>query len=105
MPLRALSSRQTHPFQLGACHLWYSASRTAPLPQQPPSTKLLHGVHTPAWDANIVPSLVDDSLLSTSKFAAAGYTAFYNKDEVNFYDACTTKITVSLVHPPGLHHH
>jgi hypothetical protein len=33
-------------------------------------------------------------LLSTTKFAEAGYTAIYDKDDVNFYDACTTKITV-----------
>jgi hypothetical protein len=33
-------------------------------------------------------------LLSTSKFAEAGYMAIYDKDKVNFYDARTTKITV-----------
>ncbi len=56
--------------------------------------KLLHEVRTPARDVNIVPSLVGYLLLSTSKFAAAGYTAVYDKDKVNFYDARTTKITV-----------
>jgi hypothetical protein len=56
--------------------------------------KFLHNVQTPAWDVNIVPSLVGNSLFSTSKFAEAGYMAIYNKEEVNFYDACTTKITV-----------
>jgi hypothetical protein len=56
--------------------------------------KLLHNVCAPAQDVNIVPSLVGNSLLSTSKFAEAGYTAIYDKDEVNFYNTRTTKITV-----------
>jgi hypothetical protein len=57
--------------------------------------KLLHNVCVPAGDVNIVPSLVGNSLLSTSKFAKAGYMAIYDKEEVNFYDTRTTKITVS----------
>jgi hypothetical protein len=57
--------------------------------------KLLHNVRSPTRNVNIVPSLVENSLLSTSKFANAGYTAIYNENEVNFYDAKTTKITVS----------
>ena len=57
--------------------------------------KLLHKVRTPARDVNIVPSLVKNSLLSTSKFADAGYTAIYDENEVNFFDAKTTKIIVS----------
>ncbi len=52
--------------------------------------KLLHNVRAPARDVNIVPSLVENSLLSTSKFANAGYTTIYDKNEVNFYDAKTT---------------
>jgi hypothetical protein len=56
--------------------------------------KLLQDVRVPTRDVNIVPSLVGNSLLSTSKFAKAGYTAIYDKDEVNFYDTCPTKITV-----------
>jgi len=57
--------------------------------------KLLHNVRAPAQDVNIVPSLVENSLLSTSKFANTGYTAIYDKNEVNFFDTKTTKITVS----------
>jgi hypothetical protein len=57
--------------------------------------KLLHNVRAPARDVNIVPSLVGNSLLSTSKFTDAGYTAIYDENEVNFYDSKTTKITVS----------
>jgi hypothetical protein len=45
--------------------------------------KLLHNVRTPARDVNIVPSLVGNSLLSTNKFTDAGYTAIYDKNEVN----------------------
>jgi hypothetical protein len=56
--------------------------------------KLLHDVCVPAQDVNIVPSLVSNSLLSTSKFTKAGYSAIYDKDKVNFYDTRTTKITV-----------
>ncbi len=58
--------------------------------------KLLQDVRAPTRDVNIVPSLVGNSLLSTSKFADAGYTAIYDKDEVNLYDTRTTKITVSV---------
>jgi hypothetical protein len=57
--------------------------------------KLLRDVQAPARDVNIVPSLVGNLLLSTSKFAEAGYTVIYDKDKVNFYNARTTKITVS----------
>jgi hypothetical protein len=57
--------------------------------------KLLHNVRAPARDVNIVPSLVGNSLLSTSKFTDAGYTAIYDENEVNFYDSKTTNITVS----------
>jgi hypothetical protein len=38
---------------------------------------------------------VQNSLLSTSKIVNADYIAIYDKEEVNFYDAKTTKITVS----------
>jgi hypothetical protein len=57
--------------------------------------KLLHNVREPARSVNIVSALVKNSLLSTNKFAKAGYTIIYDKDEVNFYDARTTKFTVS----------
>ena len=53
-----------------------------------------HKVRAPSREVNIVPSLVGHSHLSTSKFAAAGYTAIYDKDEVNFYNTHTTMITV-----------
>jgi hypothetical protein len=53
-----------------------------------------HGVRVPVHKVNIILSLVGHSLLSTSKFAAAGYTVIYDKDEVNFYNTHTTMITV-----------
>ncbi len=49
----------------------------------------------PARSVNIVPALVENSLRSTNKFVEAGYTVIYNAEEVNFYDARTTKIVVS----------
>ncbi len=57
--------------------------------------KLLHNVREPACSINIVPALVKNSLLSTNKFAKAGYTVKDDKDVVNFYNARTTKIMVS----------
>jgi hypothetical protein len=50
--------------------------------------KLLHNVRAPTRDVNIVPSLVENSLLSS-------YTAIYDKNKVNFYDTKTTNVTVS----------
>jgi hypothetical protein len=38
---------------------------------------------------------VQNLLLSTSKVVDADYIAIYDKEEVNFYDAKTKKITVS----------
>jgi hypothetical protein len=51
-------------------------------------------VREPARSINIVPAQVKNFLLSTNNFAKAGYTVIYDKDEVNFYDARTTKIMV-----------
>jgi hypothetical protein len=56
--------------------------------------KLLHNVREPARSANIVPTLANNSLMSTSKFVDAGYTIIYNDKEVNYYKKATTKITV-----------
>jgi hypothetical protein len=40
--------------------------------------KLLHNVREPARNANIIPTLTNNSLISTSKFVDAGYTVIYN---------------------------
>ena len=45
---------------------------------------------------DIVPTL-DQTLLSGSKFADAGYTVVYDKAEVNFYNANTIHITEKAV--------
>jgi hypothetical protein len=57
--------------------------------------KLLHYVREPARSANIVPTLANNSLVSTSKFVDAGYTVVYDDKEVNYYKKATTKISVS----------
>lgn len=50
------------------------------------SSQLMLNVRAPANQVDIVPNLTQ-TLLSGSKFADAGYTAVYDKDEVNFYDS------------------
>ncbi len=55
--------------------------------------KLHHKLCEPAQSIHIVPQ-VQNSLLSTSKVVNADYITIYDKKEVNFYDAKTTKITV-----------
>ncbi len=56
--------------------------------------KLVHNVCEPARSINIIPALVKNSLLSTNKFAEAGYNVIYDKDELNYYGTRTTKIRV-----------
>ena len=53
-------------------------------------------VRAPADEVDIVPNL-DQTLLSTSKFAEAGYTTVYDKNEVNFYNSNTIKIDEEAV--------
>jgi hypothetical protein len=57
--------------------------------------KLLHSVQESAQSANIVPTLANNSLMSTSKFVDTRYTVVYNNKEVNYYEKATTKIIVS----------
>jgi hypothetical protein len=56
--------------------------------------KLHHKLCEPARSIHIVPQ-VQNTLLSTSKVINADYIEIYDKEEVNFYIAITTKITVS----------
>ena len=58
--------------------------------------KLRLNVREPAKTVDIVPVL-DQTLLSGSKFADAGYTAVYDKNEVNFYDAETVRIDTKAI--------
>ena len=53
--------------------------------------KLRKSAHT----FNIVPGVVADLLVSTSKFCDAGYVTIFDKDEVNIYNVETTTITAS----------
>ncbi len=56
--------------------------------------KLHHNLREPARSINILPSIVDNSLLSAVKMVRAGYMAIYDDKEFNFYNTATTKITV-----------
>jgi hypothetical protein len=56
--------------------------------------KLYHQLREPARSEHIMPQ-VKDSLFSTGKCVDADYIAIYDKLEVKYYDAKTTKITVS----------
>ncbi len=56
---------------------------------------LLHNVREPTQSANIVPTLINNSLMSTSKFVDAGYTVVYDNKEENYYEKATTKIILS----------
>ena len=57
--------------------------------------KLHHNVREPSRMFNVVPALEDNSLLSGAKFSDAGYISICDGSEVNFYDGCTVKISVS----------
>ena len=57
--------------------------------------KLEHSLQDPARTVDMVPGLVDSSLLSTSKLAREGYITVYDRKEVNLYDGHTTNIIVS----------
>ena len=59
-------------------------------------SKLTHNVRKPAKDVHIVPSIESNSLLSTAKFAKAGYITVFDNEEVNIYDAHDTKLIVLL---------
>ncbi len=43
---------------------------------------------------NIVPTLTNNSLMSTSKFVDTGHTVVYDNKEVNYYKKATKKIIV-----------
>jgi hypothetical protein len=57
--------------------------------------KLLNDIQEPTQSANIILTLANNSLISTSKFVDAGYTVVYDNKEVNYYEKATTKISVS----------
>ena len=51
-------------------------------------------VRPPANAVYMIPGF-RDNLLSTNKFADAGYAWIFDQDEVNVYDATNTTITTS----------
>eukprot|EP00804_Cyclotella_cryptica_P002887 CCRYP_009399-RA/>CCRYP_009399-RA protein AED:0.22 eAED:0.24 QI:0/0/0/1/1/1/2/0/735 len=59
-------------------------------------SQLLLNVRAPANQVDIVPNLTQ-TLLSGSKFADAGYTAIYDKDEVNFYNSDKIHINATSI--------
>ena len=65
---------------------------TAPAPKL---AKLHHQLRKPAHTVDMVPYLVQNTLLSASKFANAEYISIYDGDKVNVYDGHTTRIKVS----------
>ncbi len=52
-------------------------------------------VRSPAQELHITPSITENSLLSTSKFAAANYITIFDREEVNIYDVNDTIIAVT----------
>ena len=56
---------------------------------------LATAVRSPASDIHITPGISETSLISTVKFAEAGYVTIFDRDEVNIYDQRDTVITVS----------
>jgi len=58
-------------------------------------SELAHDIRQPAKDIHIVPSIQSNSLLSTAKFAKAGYITVFDNKEVNIYDTHNTTFKVS----------
>jgi hypothetical protein len=52
-------------------------------------------IRSPACDIHISPGIDKTSLISTVKFAKAGYVTVFDRDEVNIYDQRNTVITIS----------
>jgi hypothetical protein len=72
---------------------WYSISPTGPRQQLPLSTSTFTTYRSQPEE--ILPTLTNNSLMSTSKFVDAGYTVVYDDKEVNYYKKATIKIILS----------
>ena len=59
------------------------------------AAKLHHDLHEPVISMDIVPSLTDNTLISTGKFTDANYFAVYNDKELNIYDGNKAKIYIT----------
>jgi hypothetical protein len=56
--------------------------------------ELYHGLREPVNQADLVPTLSTNSLLSTSKLADANYVTVFTRDEVQVFDVETTKFNI-----------
>jgi hypothetical protein len=56
--------------------------------------KLATNMQVPAHDIHITPDIAELSLISTAKFAEAGYMTIFTSNQVNIYDQHNTLITV-----------
>jgi hypothetical protein len=56
---------------------------------------LHHNIRQPARDFHIVPNIPTNLLISTAKFAEAGYITVFDDKEVNVYNASNTKVIVT----------
>ena len=54
-----------------------------------------HKLRDPARSCDVVPGITEDSLVSTSKIADAGYITIFDDKEVTIYNASNTQITVT----------
>ena len=54
-----------------------------------------HEVREPTRTCDIVPGITEDLLISTRKFADAGYVILFDGEEVNIYDASNNGITIT----------
>jgi hypothetical protein len=57
--------------------------------------ELQHDIRQPAKDIHIMPNICKNSLISTAKFAKAGYITIFDDKEVNVYNAQNTKVIVT----------
>ena len=57
--------------------------------------ELQHDICQLAKDIHIVPDICKNSLISTTKFAKAGYMTVFDDKEVNVYDTQNTKVIVT----------
>ena len=66
-----------------------------PKKQQVKSRSYRNDICQPAKDIHIVPDICKNSLISTTKFAKAGYMTVFDDKEVNVYDTQNTKVIVT----------
>jgi hypothetical protein len=59
------------------------------------TAKLHHDLREPAISVDIVPSLTNNTLISTGKFTDANYFAVYDDKEVKIYDGNKAKIYIT----------